>query len=126
MTSIPAPDFTLEEPGTIRFTAVRAFHGQRLTAFCLTLREDANRAAYLADSSSYMARHGLTDEERALVGARDWTGLLLCGAHLQAVLKLAAAHGASLFDIGAHNIGVGVEELVAACPRFVSAIPEEG
>lgn len=120
---MPAPAFELEEPGTVLFTAERAYEGRHLTAFCLSLREASNRAAYLADPENYLERYGIPAEDRALVHRRDWTALLGRGAHLQAVLKLAATHGGTLFDIGAHNVGVSVAELMAGCPRLVSGLP---
>lgn len=118
------PQFRLDEPGTIAFTAERAYHGQRLTAFCLSLREERNRAEFLADQQAYMDLYGLDESARELVTERDWTGLLMRGAHLQAVLKLSATFGGDLFDIGAHNVGVAKEELLRACPRIVSQVPE--
>ncbi len=120
---MPAPAFDLGEPGTVLFTAERAYEGRHLTAFCLSLREASNRAAYLADPESYMEHCGIPAADRDLVRRRDWTALLDRGAHLQAVLKLSATHGGTLFDIGAHNVGVSVAELVAGCPRLVSGLP---
>lgn len=120
---MPQPSFDLKEPGTVQFTAERAFDGRHLTAFCLSLRVASNRASYLTDPDAYMQRYALTAADRDLVRARDWTALLRRGAHLQAVLKLCATHGGNLFDIGAHNAGVSVTELLAACPRLVSAVP---
>ncbi len=55
--------------------------------------------------------------------ARDWTGLLEAGGHLQAVLKLAATLGLNIYHVGAHNVGTDAEALYAACPRRVSALP---
>lgn len=121
---IPEPQFDLSEPGTILFTAERAFHGRHLTAFCLSLREQTNRSSFLAATSTYMAGYGLTTDEQKLVTDRDWTELLRRGAHLQSVLKVAATYGGNLFDIGAHNVGTTVAALVDSCPRTVSIVPE--
>lgn len=118
-----APDLNQHEPGTIEFTAERAYEGRALNRFALSLRAADNRAAFLGNEEAYMAGYGLTPAERALVAARDWTGLLRAGGHLQAILKLAATVGGNLWDIGAHNVGCSREELVAACPRFVDGLP---
>ncbi|KXX57473.1 hypothetical protein, partial [Rhodococcus sp. LB1] len=117
--------FDLSEPGTILFTAERAFHGRHLTAFCLSLRERDNRSTFLAEPSAYMSRCGLTTDEQQLVNDRNWTELLRRGAHLQSVLKLAATYGGNLFDIGAHNVGSSIDQLVESCPRTVSRLPKE-
>lgn len=122
---IPSPTFDLDEPGTILFTAERAYQGRHLTACCLSLREEANRKEFLADPEAYMDRFGLTDDEKKLILTRNYTELLRRGAHLQSVLKVAATYGGNLFDIGAHNVGCTVEELIKACPRTVSRLPEE-
>jgi hypothetical protein len=48
----------------------------------------------------------------------------MAGGHLQAMLKLAATVGQDLWSIGAHNARCGRDELIAACPRTVSGLPE--
>jgi protocatechuate 4,5-dioxygenase alpha chain len=117
------PELDLREPGTIEFTAERAYQGRALNRFALSLRSADNRASFLADEEGYMLGHGLGPAERSLVATRDWTGLLLAGGHLQAILKLAATTGGNLWDIGAHNVRCLREELVAACPRMVDGLP---
>jgi protocatechuate 4,5-dioxygenase alpha chain len=118
------PPFELGEPGTIEFTAERALAGQALNRFALSLRSAGGRAEFGADEPAYMRSFGLTTAEIALVTERDWTGLLLAGGHLQAMLKLAATVGQDLWSIGAHNAGCGRDELIAACPRTVGGLPE--
>ncbi len=120
---LTAPSLDLDEPGTIEFTAERALAGRALNRFALSLRSPASRAEFLADEAGYLRRFGLSDEEARLVGARDWTGLLRAGGHLQAVLKLAATVGEDLWSIGAHNAGCDREALIAATPRRVNGIP---
>jgi protocatechuate 4,5-dioxygenase alpha chain len=122
-TALPAPPFALDEPGTIEFTAQRALRGQGLNRFAQSLRSPEHRRSFLADETAYLAEWGLTAEETDLVARRDWTGLLLAGGHLQAILKLAATVGEDLWSIGAHNVGCTREELIAACPRTVRAVP---
>lgn len=120
----PIP-FTLDAPGTYVFTGPQSTLGHRLNRFALSLKQPENRAAFLADEDAYVARHGLTEAEAALVRARDWTGLLRAGGHLQAILKLAATTGQGLWHIGAHNAGVDVPTLMQACPRRVSHVAPE-
>jgi protocatechuate 4,5-dioxygenase alpha chain len=121
--ALPDPGFDLEPPGTYLYTGQMSSRGYRLNNFALGLKDPSNRAAFLADEDAYVRRHGLTDAEMALVRARDWTGLLRAGGHLQAVLKLAATLGLDLYHVGAHNIGTDHQTLYAACPRKVAALP---
>lgn len=118
--SIP---FNLDPPGTYIYTGEMATKGYRLTRFGLSLRRPDNREKFLADEDAYMRAAGLSDEEIALVKARDWTGLLQAGGHLQAMLKVAATLGQNLWHIGAHNAEMEVEELMRLCPRKVNALP---
>jgi protocatechuate 4,5-dioxygenase alpha chain len=124
-TVLPAPCFDLEAPGTYLYTGPVSSRGRRINSFCLSLRDPANREAFLGDEEAYLDRHRLTDAEKALVRTRDWTGLLKAGGHLQAVLKLAATLGLNIYDVGAHNVGTDAESLYAACPRIANAAPGE-
>jgi protocatechuate 4,5-dioxygenase, alpha chain len=119
-----SPPLTLEEPGTILFTAERALEGHCLNRFALSLRDDQNRQSFLADEDSYMRRFNVADGVRQSVAERDWTALLKAGGHLQAILKLAATVGMSLWDVGAHNAGCSAEDLRNASPRYVSGLPQ--
>lgn len=120
---LPPPPFNLETPGTYVYTGPTSTRGYKLNRFCLSLKKPANREAFLADEDAYVAQYGLSGEERALIKARDWTGLLKAGGHLQAILKLAATVGLNLYHIGAHNVGTDYESMYAACPRKVSGLP---
>ncbi len=122
--ALPEPPLELEEPGTILFTARRALQGKALNRFALSLRSDANRDAFLADPRGYASGYGLREDELGMLQRRDWTGLLLAGAHVLALLKVAATVGEDLWDIGANSVGTGRDALMAACPRVVQAIPD--
>ncbi|SDV49719.1 protocatechuate 4,5-dioxygenase alpha subunit [Chitinasiproducens palmae] len=121
--ALPLPACDLDEPGTILFTSERALAGRALNRFALSLRAAQARDAFLADEGAYMARYDLTPSVQAAVRKRDWTALLYAGGHLQAILKLAATVGESLWHIGAHNVGTDVGTLQAACPRHVDFLP---
>ncbi len=123
--SLPDPGFDLEPPGTFVYTGPDSTRGARLNTFALSLKSPANRAAFLADEDGYLARHGLTDPERAMVRSRDWTGMLQAGGHLLAVLKLAATWGLNLYHVGAHHAGTDYQTMVDACPRRVAGLPDQ-
>ncbi|WP_017524441.1 hypothetical protein [Pusillimonas noertemannii] len=118
------PGFDLDWPGTLIFSSQLALKGHHLNKFALSLRRPENRSSYLADEAAYMKAQHLSEAEIRLVLERDWSALLLAGGHLQAVLKVAATVGQSLWHIGAHNAQMDVERLKAACPRKVSGLPE--
>jgi protocatechuate 4,5-dioxygenase alpha chain len=120
---LPQPEQTLNEPGTIEFTAERALQGRAINRFALTLRSPQARTAFIEDPVAAMTPFGLTEAQMTLIRNRDWTGLLLVGGHLQAISKIAGAYGLNLWDIGAHNVGCTRDELIAACPRTVTGLP---
>ena len=125
-TPLPDPGFNLEAPGTYLYSGPDSTRGRRLNAFALSLRSPENRQAFLANEDAYLARFALPPDQAGMVRARDWTGLMRAGCHLQAALKLAATLGLDLYHVGAHHAGTDAETLEAACPRRVSRAPGEG
>jgi len=121
--AVPAPGFDLEWPGTLVYSPRLALKGHALNKFALSLRRPENRQAFLEGPLAYMDAFGVSAHDQALVQARDWSGLLLAGGHLQAILKVAATIGQSLWHIGAHNAGMDVQTLQRACPRVVAGLP---
>ena len=122
--ALPPPSFDLDAPGTYLYTGEASSRGYTLNRFALSLRQPASRAAFLLDETAYMKRFALSPGVSALVVARDWTGLLREGGHLQAILKVAATLGQNLYDIGAHNTGIDRDTLYANCPRRVEGLDE--
>jgi protocatechuate 4,5-dioxygenase alpha chain len=114
---------SLQPPHTFIYTGAMATAGMRLNRFALSLKSPARRAEFLADPHAYFQLHELTAAEIDLVSSRDWTGLLHAGGHLQAILKIAATLGDSLWHIGAHNAQMNVETIKTVCPRRVSGLP---
>lgn len=118
------PGRSLEPPDSFIYTGPMSTAGRDINRFSLSLKNPDNRKAFLAKPVPYMRSFGLTEAQQAMVQARDWTGLIKAGGHLQAVLKIAATVGQNLWHVGAHNAGVPVEEMLAACPRRVGGLPE--
>ena len=119
------PNRNLDAPDSFIYTGPMSTAGRHLNRFALSLKSADNRKAFLADEAAYMRGWSLSDQEMALVRARDWTGLLKVGGHLHCILKIAATVGQGLWHIGAHNADVPVEEMIASCPRRVGGLPEE-
>lgn len=122
--SMREPNQSLEPPDSYVYTGPMSTAGRDLNRFALSLKVPANRETFLRDEVAYMRTFNLPDATVALVRARDWTGLIRAGGHLQAILKIAATVGENLWSIGAHNAGVSVNEMLAACPRRVSGLPK--
>jgi protocatechuate 4,5-dioxygenase, alpha chain len=118
------PNRSLDPPDSFVYTGPMSTAGRDINRFALSLKVPANREAFLRDADTYMRGYKLPEATMALVRARDWTGLIKAGGHLQAVLKIAATVGQNLWHIGAHNAGVPMEEMLAACPRKVGGLPK--
>ena len=114
---------SLDPPDTFIYSGPMSTAGERINRFALALKSAARRAAFLAERGPVYAQHGLTGHEIDLIERRDWTGLLQAGGHLQAILKIAATVGESLWHIGAHGARLDVQALQALCPRRVSGLP---
>jgi gallate dioxygenase len=95
--------------GTYPFTLSRSVRGYRLNRFLHALVEPAHRARFLADPEGAFAAAGLTDEERAMVRARDWRGLIRYGASFFMLEKLGAVVGVSNLHIYAAMRGESLE-----------------
>jgi gallate dioxygenase len=99
---------TLE--GTYPYTLERSAKGYRLNRFLHTLIDPQARAGFRTDEEGAYVAAGLSDEERDLVRARDWRGLIHYGAIFFLLEKLAAVIGASNLDIYAGMRGQSLAE----------------
>ncbi len=90
-----------------------SYRGLRLNRLCDSLNHEANRAAYRANEEAYLARADLTADERALIRARDFNGLLAAGANVYYLIKLGFATGHGLYRMGARMRGESYEEFLA-------------
>lgn len=99
--------------GVLRYDGERAARGYRITRFLVWISQPENREGFLADEGGAMDRFALDDSERALVVARDYTGLLNAGASIYAVAKSGHVFGASLVSIGASMRGQSAAEFLA-------------
>lgn len=102
--------------GALVFTSERSAAGYRLNKMARTLVSPVARAAFQADEAGYMAAHGCTESEIGLVRRRDWHGMMQAGGSIYLLLKIGAATGHALPEIGrltgvaqAGAAGVGIE-----------------
>jgi protocatechuate 4,5-dioxygenase alpha subunit len=89
-----------------------AARGRRLNRMCGSLCDPKNRDAFKADEESYLAKFGLTGEEKDLVKRRDFRGLIEAGLNIYWMLKLGSATGNSLYRMGAQMRGESYEEFL--------------
>lgn len=101
-------------PGVIRYRGELAQRAYRLNRFLIWISRRENRDAYLADEEGVMAQWQLSDAERALVRARDYTGFLAAGVNIYAIAKSGYVFGATLLEIGARMRGETPQALMQA------------
>ncbi len=94
--------------GAYVFTGERSARSYRLNRMANTLRSGEHRARFLADEAGYMREMGCSPAEIELVRMRDWKGMMEYGASIYMLVKIGAAVGHSLQQIGAHTSGRGV------------------
>lgn len=100
MNSINARDYR-QIPGTYVFDGTHCQKGYALNMFCKSLDLASNRADFRADSSGYLARFKLSDEQRRAVLDRDWLGMLRLGGNIYYTFKLAIFDGLTMQHVGA-------------------------
>lgn len=112
------PTYTQLEPGTriggsLVFDLRLSWRGLRINTMCNALSKPQEREAYKADEEAFMERFALTQDERAMVRARDFSGLLEAGGNIYYLMKLGAVTGHGLYRMGARMRGETYEEFLA-------------
>ena len=98
-------DFANPSHGTYLLTVSYAQQGYRLSKFCRTLMNPDCREAFKADEERYMREFGLTNEEMAMVKARDWLAMVRYGVNHFLVFRVAGMTGFGLTGTGAQMRG---------------------
>ncbi|HXF77394.1 MAG TPA: hypothetical protein VN598_00910 [Usitatibacter sp.] len=73
--------------GTYPFDVARSVERMRINRFFWNLTQPAFRERFVADEAALCRDSGLSAEEIALVGARDWLGLIRYGTNFFVVEK---------------------------------------
>ena len=121
----PKLDTRLEAPSVYLFTGEICTRAYKLNRFAFDFKYPAVRERFAADPEALMTEYGLSEREKALVRARDWTGLVASGGHHFNVIKIAAAVGESHLHVGAHMCGTRWDEFKHTLPHRVDAMPED-
>ena len=95
--------------GTYPFTIGRSVKAYRLNRFLHDLVIPAHRAKFIADEAAHIREAGLSDEERTLVSARNWQGMIHYGVIFFMLEKLGAVVGVSNLHIYAAMRGESLE-----------------
>ncbi len=91
--------------GAYVFTGERSARSYTLNKMANSLSTPENRTRFQADEAGYMRERGCSDIEIDLVKRRDWKGMMEHGASIYLLLKIGAAVGVPLPEIGAHTSG---------------------
>lgn len=102
--------FAEPSAGTYLLTVSLAQQAYRLNAFCRSLMLAENRAAFQADEGGAMRRFGLSEEEVAMVRARDWLAMVRYGVNHFLVFRVAGAVGVGLTGAAAQMRGETLEQ----------------
>jgi protocatechuate 4,5-dioxygenase alpha chain len=116
-------DLSLEAPSVYLFTGELCTRSYKLNRFAFDFKYPQVRDRFAKDPESLMAEYGLTDKEKALVRARDWTGLVAAGGNHFNIIKIAAAVGESHLHVGAHMCGANWDEFKLTLPHRVDIMP---
>lgn len=99
-----------EIEGTHPFTLEVSHRAFRLNDFLHRLVEPEHRRRFLEDTRVLYDEFGLADEERRLIDARDWIGLIHYGVIFFCLEKMAAVVGVGNPDVYAQMRGETLEE----------------
>ncbi|MDQ3889248.1 MAG: hypothetical protein M3312_01710 [Actinomycetota bacterium] len=82
------------------FDEETARRGARLNRAAYSLKDEGARRLFAEDEEGWMARFGLTSEEKELLRRRDWIGLWRAGMSIYVMVKLSGVTGTALPEIG--------------------------
>ena len=99
--------------GAYVFTGERSAKSYALNKMANSLSIPEKRTAFQADEASYMRGMDCSDVQIDLVRRRDWKGMMEQGASIYLLLKIGAAVGVPLPEIGVHTAGMTLAEFHA-------------
>jgi protocatechuate 4,5-dioxygenase alpha subunit len=103
-------DFANPSHGTYLLTVSLAQQAYRLSAFCRAFMKPEMREAFKADEERCMRDFGLTEEEMAMIRARDWLAMVRYGVNHFLVFRVAGAVGVGLVGTAAQMRGETLDE----------------
>jgi protocatechuate 4,5-dioxygenase alpha subunit len=118
-------DLSLEAPSVYLFTGEQCTRAYKLNRFAFDFKFPHVRKRFAKEPEALMSEYGLSEGEKALVRARDWTGLVASGGNHFNVIKIAAAVGQSHLHVGAHMCGADWEHFKKTLPHRVEIMPHD-
>lgn len=105
------PDTTFDEiPGTYVFHSGRARQGYALNKMAIALNDADEREQFKTNEDAFLAKWGLTEEQKDAVRRRDWIKMLQLGGNIYFTVKIGIVDGLSVQEINAQMTGVTTEE----------------
>lgn len=95
--------------GTTVFDGGQAVKGYQINKMCFSFNDVENRKAFLADKDAYMAKFGLTAEQKAALASGSVLKMIEAGGNAYYLAKLAGLLGLNMQDIGAQQTGMTVD-----------------
>jgi protocatechuate 4,5-dioxygenase alpha chain len=96
-------------PGTTIFDGDEAQKGFALNRMCFSFNSAENRNTFRKDEEAYMAKYGLTPEQKQAVREKNVLKMIAAGGNVYYLAKLAGIYGLNVQDIGAQQTGMSVE-----------------
>ena len=121
----PSLDLSLEAPSVFLFTGELCTRSYKLNRFAFDFKYPRVRDRFAKEPEALMTEYGLTENEKALVRTRDWTGLVAAGGNHFNVIKIAAAVGESHLHVGAHMCGANWDEFKHTLPHRIDIMPSD-
>jgi protocatechuate 4,5-dioxygenase alpha chain len=118
-------DLSLEAPSVYLFTGELCTRAYKLNRFAFDFKYPPVRERFANEPEALMSDYGLSEREKALVRARDWTGLVASGGNHFNVIKIAAAVGQSHLHVGAHMCGADWEAFKKTLPHRIELMPQD-
>ena len=99
-------------PDTTIFDLRLSRRGYRLNRMCASLCAPTSRDAFRQDEEAYMAKFGLTADEKNLIRKRDFQGMIEAGMNIYFMLKIGSVTGNGLYKMGAQMRGESYEDFL--------------
>ena len=114
MRTRPYPLADLEDiPGTTVFTGARSREAYHLHKFCMSLMDEANRAAFKDHQRAYLDRFRMSEEQKRAVLDRDFNRLIDLGGNIYFLVKLSNTDGWSVQRAVGSMTGMTADEYAA-------------
>ena len=114
MRTRPYPLEDLEDiPGTTVFNAARSREAYHLHKFCMSLMDEANRAAFKDHQRAYLDRFRMSEDQKRAVLDRDFNRLIDLGGNIYFLVKLSNTDGWSVQRAVGSMTGMTADEYAA-------------